>query len=256
MWWKKKEVVLVVGNENPLKELDKKCKEYKIFLDQWVVKQSLPVEASIATVAGAVRGAALGISLTSVVDHVLPAFNLPPRPATSKTNIPGCPPSLVPYQPIISGSTLAQARNFAVLTSVNAGISCVLRRLRGKKDFETCMMAGFGSGVMSSLVSGMSGPSVIPVGIFFALLSGGAFKVKERALNEQAKDAAKYKRVRRMLSNLGLSQYEKNFKKARLDDDAFFSLTERSLEAAGIPSRSTLDILSELKHGDILYIFG
>nr|XP_043609592.1 chloroplastic import inner membrane translocase subunit HP30-2-like [Erigeron canadensis] len=140
MWWnkkEKKEVVLVVGNENPLKELDKKCKEYKILFDQWVVKQSLPGEASIATVAGAVRGAALGACLTSLVDHVLPTFNLPPRPATLQSNIPGCPPSLVPYKPIISGGTLAQARNFAVLTSVNAGLSCGLRRLRGKKDFET-----------------------------------------------------------------------------------------------------------------------
>lgn len=39
------------------------------------------------------------------------------------------------------------------------------------------MAASFGSGVMLSLVSGMRGPSVISVGVMFALADGGLFKV-------------------------------------------------------------------------------
>lgn len=30
-----------------------------------------------------------------------------------------------------------QARNFAVMTGVNAGISCVMKRIRGKEDVQS-----------------------------------------------------------------------------------------------------------------------
>lgn len=32
---------------------------------------------------------------------------------------------------------MAQARNFAVITGVNAGISCLMKRLRGKEDVQS-----------------------------------------------------------------------------------------------------------------------
>lgn len=32
---------------------------------------------------------------------------------------------------------MVQARNFAVMTGVNAGISCVMKRLRGKEDVQS-----------------------------------------------------------------------------------------------------------------------
>lgn len=37
----------------------------------------------------------------------------------------------------LSGGPLVQARNFAVMTGVNAGISCVMKRLRGKEDVQS-----------------------------------------------------------------------------------------------------------------------
>lgn len=41
------------------------------------------------------------------------------------------------YVQAVAGSPLAQARNLAVTCGVNAGISCVLRRLRGKEDVQS-----------------------------------------------------------------------------------------------------------------------
>lgn len=35
---------------------------------------------------------------------------------------------------LISGGTLVKAPSFAVMTSVNAGITCLMKRLRGKMD--------------------------------------------------------------------------------------------------------------------------
>lgn len=42
-----------------------------------------------------------------------------------------------PLKQALSGGPLIQARNFAVMTGVNAGISCVMRRLRGKEDVQS-----------------------------------------------------------------------------------------------------------------------
>lgn len=41
----------------------------------------------------------------------------------------------------LAGGPLVQARNFAVMTGVNAGISCVMKRLRGKEDVQSrCLL--------------------------------------------------------------------------------------------------------------------
>ena len=36
----------------------------------------------------------------------------------------------------MTGGPLVQARNFAVLTGVNAGISCAMKRIRGVDDIQ------------------------------------------------------------------------------------------------------------------------
>jgi len=36
-----------------------------------------------------------------------------------------------------TGSPLVQARNFAVMTGVNAGLSCVMKRIRGVEDVQS-----------------------------------------------------------------------------------------------------------------------
>ncbi|CDP04965.1 unnamed protein product [Coffea canephora] len=116
----------------------------------------------------------------------------------------------------LSGGPLIQARNFAVMTGVNAGISCVMKRLRGKEDVESSMVAAFGSGAMFSLVSGMGGTNqaanAVTSGLFFALIQGGLFKLGQKFSAPPAEDVC-YVKTRSMLSNLGLQNYEKNFKK-------------------------------------------
>lgn len=37
----------------------------------------------------------------------------------------------------LAGGPFIQARNFAVMTGANAGISCVMKRIRGKDDVQT-----------------------------------------------------------------------------------------------------------------------
>lgn len=37
----------------------------------------------------------------------------------------------------LAGGPLVQARNFAVMTGVNAGITCVMKRIRGKEDVQS-----------------------------------------------------------------------------------------------------------------------
>ncbi|KAK4860434.1 hypothetical protein QYF36_023778 [Acer negundo] len=41
------------------------------------------------------------------------------------------------------------------MTGVNAGLSCVMERVRGKENVQSSMMATFGSEASFSLVSGM-----------------------------------------------------------------------------------------------------
>lgn len=46
---------------------------------------------------------------------------------------------LIPHFVIqaLAGGPFIQARNFAVMTGANAGISCVMKRIRGKDDVQT-----------------------------------------------------------------------------------------------------------------------
>ncbi|KAD7478138.1 hypothetical protein E3N88_01274 [Mikania micrantha] len=66
-----------------------------------------------------------------------------------------------------------------------------LKRLRGKEDLKTSVVAAFGSGVMFSLVSGAHGPdqvaNVIASGVFFGLVQGGLFKVSEKLSSRRMK---------------------------------------------------------------------
>lgn len=92
MWNKKKkekeEEVLVVVNKNPFTHLANKYKEYETLLKKWVAKQSLPVEAAVTTVTGAVPGAAFGVCFKTLTDHVLPTFSVPSRPDSSLNSQP------------------------------------------------------------------------------------------------------------------------------------------------------------------------
>ncbi|URE12568.1 Tim17/Tim22/Tim23/Pmp24 family [Musa troglodytarum] len=201
---------------NPVAQLQTRIKELETGFRAWLAKQPTAVEAAIVTATSAAQGAFIGAlmgSLTSDASSALP---------TSPPNAPGLNPqamaSLKQAQ-AFAGGPLVQARNFAVMTGTNAGISCVMKRIRGVEDMQGSMVAAFGSGAMFSLVSGMGGPNqalnAVTSGLFFALVQGGLFKIGEKFSQPPADDVL-YSGTKRMLTNLGLQNYEKNFKKGLL----------------------------------------
>ena len=60
------------------------------------------------------------------------------------------------------GGPMVQARNFAVMTGTNAGISAFMRRYRRVDDIQNSLVAAFGSGAGFWLVSGMGPKPAIP----------------------------------------------------------------------------------------------
>ncbi|MFS7995267.1 putative mitochondrial import inner membrane translocase subunit TIM22 [Helianthus anomalus] len=91
------------------------------------------------------------------------------------------------YKPMVESffakGPLELTRNFAIMYGCNESISFVMKNIRGKEDVHTRMVAGFGCGVVISLVTGLRGPSIMSLGVIFALLSGGMFKVGDHAFS-------------------------------------------------------------------------
>ena len=65
-------------------------------------------------------------------------------------------PSMMP--PTMAGGPIVMARNFAVMTGVNAGISAYLKQKRGVEDVQGTMIASFGSGAAFAVVSKLGLP--------------------------------------------------------------------------------------------------
>ncbi|KAL4557244.1 hypothetical protein LXL04_035417 [Taraxacum kok-saghyz] len=247
---KQGELVVQTPNDlahNPITQLQTKYKELENGFKAWLAKQSLPVEAAVVTLTSATQGAAMGGFMGTLTNDVSSAFPAAPPPGGSLNS-----QTMASFQQAqaLAGGPLIQARNFAVMTGVNAGISCVMKRLRGKEDVQSSMVAAFGSGVMFSLVSGMGGPNqatnVITSGVFFALVQGGLFKVGEKFSKPSVEDVM-YSETRAMLSNLGLGNYEKNFKKGLLTDSTLPLLTDSALKDVSIPPGPRLVILDHVQ---------
>ncbi|KAF5178952.1 mitochondrial import inner membrane translocase subunit TIM22-like [Thalictrum thalictroides] len=236
----------MVAPPNPIAQLQLRFKDLESNFHSWLSKQSLAVEAAVVTATSAVQGAAIGGFMGTLTSDVTAAFPTPPVDASLS------PQAMASFKQAqaLSGGPLMQARNFAVMTGVNAGISCVMKRIRGKEDVQTSMVAAFGSGAMFSLVSGMGGPNlaanVVTSGLFFALIQGGIFKVQEKFVKPPAEDIF-YSRTRGMLANLGLQNYEKNFKKGLLTDNTLPLLTDSALRDVRVPPGPRLLILDHIQ---------
>ncbi|KAG6707550.1 hypothetical protein I3843_06G033500 [Carya illinoinensis] len=205
-----------------------------------LVAKLIPQQNPIEQIQGAAIGALMG-TLTNDKSSPLPT---PPPQAN--------PQAMASFQQAqaLAGGPLAQARNFAVITGVNAGISCLMKRLRGKEDVQSSMVAAFGSGAMFSLVSGMGAPNqpanAITSGLFFALVQGGLFKIGEKFSKPPAEDVF-YDKTRSMLYKLGLQDYEKNFRKGLLTDSTLPLLTDSALRDVRIPPGPRLLILDHIQ---------
>lgn len=232
---------------NPIEQLQVRLKELETGFRTWLAKQPLPVEAGVVTATGAAQGAAIGGLLGTLTPDAASTFPTPPPQAAGLD-----PQAMASFKQAqaFSGGPLAQARNFAVMTGVNAGISCVMRRIRGVEDVQNSMVAAFGSGAMFSLVSGMGGPNqavnAITSGLFFALVQGGLFKLGQK-FSQQPADDMYYSQARSMLRSLGLQNYEKNFKKGLLTDNTLPLLTDSALRDVSIPPGPRLLILDHIQ---------
>eukprot|EP00249_Psilotum_nudum_P012456 c23796_g1_i1 orf=696-1460(-) len=210
----------------------------------WVRQQSAPVEIAVTTFVNAIQGAALG-GLMGVLT------------ADIRSSLPTQPPGMSPQglaslqqAQALAGGPLIQARNFAVMTGVNSGISCAMRRMRGGvEDTQTSVVAAFGSGAMFSLVSGAGGSNVagnaIMTGVFFAVIQGGMHKLGK--VVQPPSDDMYYINGKSMLQSLGLERYEKNFKKGLLTDSTLHLLNDSALRDVKIPPGPRLLILDHIK---------
>ncbi|XP_022922411.1 uncharacterized protein LOC111430417 [Cucurbita moschata] len=230
--------------QNPVEQIQARFKELENGFKAWLAKQSLPVEAAVVTATSAVQGAAIGGFMGTLTNDVSSSL---PTPQVGLN-----PQAMASFKQAqaLAGGPLVQARNFAVMTGVNAGISSVMKRLRGKEDVQSSMVAAFGSGALFSLVSGMGGPNqaanALTSGFFFALVQGGIFKVGERFSQPPVEDVH-YAKTRSMLNNLGLQGYEKNFKNGLLSDSTLPLLTDSALRDVKIPPGPRLLILDHIQ---------
>ncbi|KAI3856492.1 hypothetical protein MKX03_023540 [Papaver bracteatum] len=145
-------------------------------------------------------------------------------------------------------------RNFSVLRGTDGAMICALRRIRGGKDDTTArVVAAFTSGYVFQMLirNGFSpsAPDAIAVGLVFALGQG--------LLHEPPVEDTCYTKTRSMLSNLGLQNYESNFKKNLLTDKTMPLLKESDLAQAEIPLGPRVLILNHIERdADLLKMRG
>eukprot|EP00252_Welwitschia_mirabilis_P010803 TRINITY_DN2432_c0_g1_i2.p1 TRINITY_DN2432_c0_g1~~TRINITY_DN2432_c0_g1_i2.p1 ORF type:complete len:265 (+),score=46.08 TRINITY_DN2432_c0_g1_i2:283-1077(+) len=249
-----KALVTSIPQGNPIAEIQKKMKEIDERFKTWISKQPAPVEIAVSTITSAVQGAGLGALMGSITSDMSSSF---PTQPPNQVN-----PSLKQAQ-AFTGGPLVQARNFAVMTGVNAGITSAMKRWRGGvEDVQTSMVAAFCSGATFSLVSagGTNQPAnALSSGIFFALIQGGIFKTRRRKRIRQlwnslgqkfslpSADENYYVKTKAMLSKLGLQNYEKNFRKGLLTDRTLPLLNDSALRDVKIPPGPRLLILDHIQ---------
>uniref|UniRef100_A0A0E0K0J1 Mitochondrial import inner membrane translocase subunit TIM22 n=1 Tax=Oryza punctata TaxID=4537 RepID=A0A0E0K0J1_ORYPU len=159
----------VARGGNPLEEWSGRVKALEAGFRRWMAEQPTHIEAAVTTAVGAVQGAALGGLMGTLTADGGSPFQTPPPPPNAN------PQAMASFKQAqaLAGGPLVQARNFAVMTGANAGISCVMRRIRGGEDIQGSMAAAFGSGALFSIVSGMETPNPVAN----AITTGAAFAI-------------------------------------------------------------------------------
>lgn len=224
-------------------KIQDKPKLLKEALEAWIRTQPPWVDGLSSGFFGAFQGAFLGTIMGMV---------------TRNTLQPGGPGAMG-GQMMNMGGPIQQARNFAVMTGVNAGLNTYMRRIRGVDDIQNSLVAAFGSGACFSLVSGMgsNASSAMPggtpnplmgafsAGVVFALFQGAFYKLGE-AVSGPKTEENEYSRVKAMLKHLGLTKYEKNVKRALLNDATILLWDGPALAEAKVPPGPRLLILHHI----------
>ena len=225
-------------------------------MQAWVGRQHPAVEVAAAMASGSVQGGFLGGGMGKISE-------MQPAPAAGQAASP------MAMQVAKAGGAVAQARNFAVLTGVHAGISVAMKKARGGvEDVKNTMAASFGAGVCFNLVSGGSPgqnlvASCLTTGFVFALLQGGFYKLG-KAFTGKGKKGAPAKGARKideayyrtdiMLEGLGLIQYSQNFRNGMLGDQTLPLLTDSALKDCSVPPGPRLLILDHIGNNRKFYV--
>ena len=199
------------------------------------------VEVAFVTGSGAAQGGLIG--------GVMATFNALEPPLPPGAIAPPKPPGLI-------GGPMVLARNFAVMTGVNAGLQCAIKKARGGvEDVQGSMAASFGAGAAFSLVSAIGAPAAalpatlladaVRTGAVFSLLQGAFYQVGHMFSPGKKTPEQDFAFVHTtvMLNTLGLQRFEKNFRKGELDDLTLPLLTDSALKEARIPPGPRLRIL-------------
>ncbi|KAL5574182.1 hypothetical protein UlMin_023779 [Ulmus minor] len=234
----------LMANQNLIEQLQARFKELESGFKAWLAKQSLSVEAAVITATSTAQGAAIGGFMVTLTNDLtfgilnIDIFNTLPTPPQANLT----PQAMASFKQAqaLAGGPFVQTRNFAVMTGVNAGISCVMRRLRGKEDVQSSYVF-FGE---------WHGPNqaanAVTSGLFFALVQGGLCQLGQQFSQPPTEDIY-YSKTRSMLSNLGLQNYEKNFKKGLLSDSTLRLLTDSGLRDVKIPPGPRLLIIDHIQ---------
>lgn len=243
-------MAVVQAQKDPLAEIRRFVKEkpeqFKASMEAWCKKQPAWVEGVVLGVQGSFQGLFLGAVMGTV----------------GKMNVDAAASSGAPMAPqmLKMGGPVVQARNFAVMTGVNAGVAAFMKRWRGKDDINNQLVSAFFSGAAFSLVSGgISGGSPVPgapppnplmaafsAGVVFALFNGAFYKLGDMWGGPKDDGAPEYARVKAMLSSLGLSKYEKNVRKGLLTDSTIGLWDSAALREVRIPPGPRLLILAHI----------
>ncbi|MCL7049150.1 hypothetical protein MKW94_015965 [Papaver nudicaule] len=129
---------------------------------------------------------------------------------------------------------------------------CALKKIRGGKDDTPARaLAAFTSGYLFQMFTKTppcGGPDAIVGGLILAVCHSLLHEVQLRSNSSQPPvDDTCFTRTRCMLSNLGLQNYENNFKKNLLTDDIMPLLKQSDLEKAGIPLGPSIQIMKHIE---------
>ncbi|GAQ89050.1 hypothetical protein KFL_004830010 [Klebsormidium nitens] len=235
-----------ISQGNPIEKVKAKFNDLSTKTTAWMEKQPAPVEIGLATIGQGIQGAFIGALMGQLTGDL-----------TQQMGTEGQVPGQAPGQDVkldsmkaIAGGPMVQAKNFAVITGVNQGISTALKRYRkGKDDLLNQVLPAFGSGAAFSLVSGVGTDSpggklrsALSSGVGFAVFQGALYQVGQR-FSPKPQDDLDYIHTRRVLQDLGLEKYEKNLKRGQLNDRVLPLLTDSSLKDVHIPPGPRLLIL-------------
>ncbi|CAI5490319.1 unnamed protein product [Closterium sp. Naga37s-1] len=239
-----------------LGQLQAKYQEIEGRAKAWVARQPPPVEVAIVAAASALQGGAIGAMMGSLTSEAAGSM---PSPATMPGMTPEAAASMKQMQ-ALTGGPWTQARNFAVMTGVNAGITAAMKRARGGvEDLQTSAVAAFGSGIAFSVVSGVGGPAgnavlnALSTGAGFAIFQGAFFQLGKAFSGEGDAVPSEYVESKAMLQELGLGKYEKNFKKGLLTDRTLPLLNDSALQEVKIPPGPRLIILNHIQRAQRCY---